>query len=76
MSRPRKKPVEELVQAKSLPFSFLRKKSAARFLGVSLPTLYKYMKRPDFPKAFSLDVGVEVFDSRDLEKWVRSQQCA
>ena len=73
MGRPRKHPNEELVGATSLPFSFLRKTSAAKFLGVSLPTFYKYSKLPGFPAPFKLDVKTEVYDSRDLENWVKSQ---
>lgn len=73
MGRPRKHPKEELVSSTSLPFSFLRKSSAAKFIGVSLPTFYKYAKAPGFPSAIQLDVGVEVYDSRELEQWVRSQ---
>lgn len=73
MGRPRKHPKEELVGATALPFSFLRKTSAAKFLGVSLPTFYKYAKMPGFPTPFKLDVKTEVYDSRDLENWVKSQ---
>lgn len=73
MGRPRKHPKEEMVRATSLPFSFLRRSYAADFLGVSAPTFDKYVKTPGFPKPFQLDAGVKVWDSRDLENWVRSQ---
>lgn len=74
MGRPRKHPKEDMVAAYSLQFCWLRKCRAAKYLDISLPTLEKYIKNdPDFPKPIQIDVGIFLFDTRELDRWARTR---
>lgn len=74
MARPRKHPREEMVSAQTLQFCWLRKCRAAEYLDISLPTLDKYIRDdPDFPKPIQIDVKIFLFDTRELDKWVRNR---
>lgn len=52
----------------------LRPQQAAQYLGVSIATLWRYAKRPDFPRARRLSQRCTVFDSDEIRQWRDSQQ--
>ena len=55
----------------------IRPREVAQRLGVSATTLWRYAKRPDFPRAFRLGpnaVGAVGFDERELEAWIAARR--
>ena len=55
--------------------SSLRPNTAAEFLGISVPTLWRWAKnRPDFPQPIRLSARCTVFDSAQLHEWRESQR--
>ena len=50
---------------------FISVTEAARLLGLSKPTLYKYVNREDFP-SFKLG-GRMLVSTEGLKKWIRKQ---
>lgn len=46
-----------------------RAKHVAQYLGVHISTVWRYVKRPDFPKPQTLTDGVTVFDAADVRQW-------
>ncbi|EEW3656870.1 AlpA family phage regulatory protein [Escherichia coli] len=51
----------------------LRPAEAASFLSVSIPTLYRWCKKPGFPKPVKLTDRVTVFKSDDLALWLAAK---
>ena len=52
----------------------LRPRDAARFLGISLATFWRWQTvREDMPRGRKLSRGVTVFDVEELMKWRDSQ---
>ena len=48
----------------------LRPTQAADFLGISVPTLWKFLKnKPDFPRSRKLSPRCTVFDLAELIEW-------
>lgn len=47
----------------------LRPKQAAALLGIGRATLWRYTKRPDFPKPRTLSPRCTVFDAGELLAW-------
>lgn len=53
----------------------LRPTQAADFLGVSVPTLWKFLKnKPDFPRSRKLSPRCTVFDLVELKDWRDAQK--
>ena len=52
----------------------MRPREVAQRLGVSSTTLWRYAKRPDFPRAFRLGPNAVGFDSGELELWVAGRR--
>ncbi|MBO9649694.1 MAG: AlpA family phage regulatory protein [Variovorax sp.] len=51
----------------------VRARQAAPLLGVSLPTYWRYAKRPDFPVARKLSRGVTIWIEDELIAWRDAQ---
>jgi predicted DNA-binding transcriptional regulator AlpA len=52
----------------------LRPTQAADFLGIALPTLWRWLKeRPDFPRSRKIGPRCTVFDAGELTAWRDSQ---
>lgn len=52
----------------------LRPRPAADFLGISLPTLWRWIKeRPDFPRPIRLSARCTVIDQAELIAWRDAQ---
>ena len=52
----------------------LRPTQAADFLGIALPTLWRWLKeRPDFPRSRKIGPRCTVFDAGELAAWRDSQ---
>ena len=52
----------------------LRPSQAAAFLGIAVPTLWRWLKeRPDFPRSRKIGPRCTVFDSGELAQWRDSQ---
>lgn len=47
----------------------VRPKQAADLLGIGRATLWRWTKRPDFPKARALSSRCTVFDRDELLEW-------
>lgn len=56
------------------PSRGLRARQGASLLGVSLPTYWRYAKRPDFPAARKLSRGVTIWIENELIVWRDAQQ--
>ncbi len=54
----------------------IRPREVAQRLGVSSTTLWRYAKRPDFPRAFRLGPNAVGFDSGELETWIAARRVA
>lgn len=59
---------------KSQTFTFpasgnARARHVAHYLGVHISTVWRYAKRPDFPKPHQLTDGVTVFDAAAVRQW-------
>ncbi len=50
-----------------------RPKQAAELLGIGVATLWRWTKRPDFPKAIRLSARCTVFDGNALTAWRDAQ---
>lgn len=48
----------------------LNKKQSAKYLGVSVPTLYKLIKQGDIPPPIRISAKREGFNTRDLDKFI------
>lgn len=46
-----------------------RARHVAYYLGVHISTVWRYAKRPDFPKPHRLTDGVTVFDAEAVREW-------
>ena len=60
---------------KGLP-AYLRPAEAARFIGIGLSTLWRYLanrEKTGFPQAIKLSDRVTVFARADLDAWVQSR---
>lgn len=56
------------------PSKSLRPTQAADFLGIALPTLWRWLKeRPDFPRSRKIGPRCTVFDQAELSAWRDSQ---
>lgn len=53
----------------------LRPKQAAQYLGVSLPTFWRYRKDdPTFPVLFSLSANARAVMRADLDAWLEAKK--
>lgn len=56
--------------------AYLRPAEAARFIGIGLSTLWRYLANHDktgFPQAIKLSDRITVFARADLDAWVQSR---
>ncbi len=53
---------------------YARVTKTAKFLGVSYPTLWRWMRDGDFVKPIELSEGVKVFDAAEVRAWVNSKK--
>ena len=51
-----------------------REKSLVRLLGISRTTIWRMVKRGDFPKPISLGLRAKGWRWEDIEDWVRSRE--
>ncbi|CAK8738076.1 hypothetical protein SODG_001771 [Sodalis praecaptivus] len=51
-----------------------RIKSVAQFLAVSEVTVWRYTKRPDFPKPIKLSDRATVFDAAAVRQWYETRK--
>lgn len=72
MARPRKHPKEELVPI--VQHCWLRPTRAAEYMNVSYPTFIELEKENGFPESYRLGSSMRLYDSRELDKWIRSHQ--
>lgn len=52
----------------------IRPKSLAKSLGVSIPTLYRLMKKPEFPDKIRISSQAIGFRESEISAWMESQR--
>jgi len=52
----------------------IRPVQTAKLLGVSVPTLYRLMKQPDFPSRIQLSKQCVGFRESEIEEWIESRK--
>lgn len=53
----------------------LRPKQAAAYIGVSLPTFWRYAKEePDFPQPFRLGANASAVMREELDAWLKAKR--
>lgn len=52
----------------------IRPKTVANKLGISIPTLYRRMKEPDFPDKIRLSKQATGFVESEIEDWANSNR--
>ncbi|REL33753.1 AlpA family phage regulatory protein [Rhodohalobacter sp. SW132] len=52
----------------------IRPKTVALKLGISIPTLYRRMKEPDFPDKIRISKQATGFVESEINEWIESQR--
>lgn len=53
---------------------YARMTKTARFLGISYPTLWRWIRDGSFIKPIELSEGVKVFDAAEVRAWVDAKK--
>lgn len=69
-------PLNQIKPVPAAPKTFVRPKNLAEELAVSLPTLWRMIKRGDLPKPRKLSLNVSAFDRAEIEAWKESREAA
>lgn len=54
--------------------TLIRPKDLAKQLSISIPTLYRRMKEPDFPKKVRISSQATGFKKSEVTEWIESQK--
>lgn len=54
--------------------TLIRPKDLATKLGISIPTLYRRMKEPDFPRKVQISTQSVGFRETEVQEWIESKQ--
>lgn len=67
--------VKQVTAPVATALGYFRSKDAAKFLGVSLATLWTWVRtKDDFPRPFKPTESVTLFSVAELDAWVKSSR--